>query len=53
MARFILIAAILTGIVACFVFYNSPSASQAQQVKQLYLKHTAAFANAAKDLYNW
>lgn len=50
MARFILIAAILTGIVACFGFYNSPSASQAQQVKQLYLKHTAEFTNAAKEL---
>lgn len=50
MARFTFIAAILIAIVASFGFYSNPSATQAQQVKQLYLQHTTQFTNAAKLL---
>jgi len=52
MTRFIFIAAIITGIVACFGFYNNPVDSNAVQVKQLYLKHTARFSHEATQLQN-
>ena len=50
MARFIFISALLAGIIACFGFYNTPQNSNGEKVKQLYLKHTAQFIEAATAL---
>ncbi|MGB4844049.1 MAG: cytochrome c peroxidase [Ferruginibacter sp.] len=50
MTRFIFIITLIAGIVACFGFYNTPALSNAQEVKQLYLKHTAEFITETKAL---
>lgn len=50
MTRYIFFTTLLVAIISLFSFFNPPVLSQAQQVKQLYLKQTQVFIKQARAL---